>query len=198
MEFTLACTYENVLSDEICEKIIEFTKTAEDVSWSELERKNLANTINKYEKSVNSEEEYRVLKKFTLPRNEDTEDIYAPIIHYMNLANQEKWNYDISGIELMQILRYPVGGHYHWHMDAGSDDSPDNTRKLSMTAYVNDPKEYEGGNLMIDSGVSKIEVANMKKGSACFFPAWAVHKVQSVTKGVRWVIVAWFRGPPLR
>ena len=56
-------------------------------------------------------------------------------------------------------------------MDAGSDDSPDNTRKLSMTAYVNDPKEYEGGNLMIDSGVSKIEVANMKKGSACFFPA---------------------------
>ena len=88
----------------MCEKIIEFTKTAEDVSWSELERKNLAKTINETEKSVNSEEEYRVLKKFTLPRNEDTEDIYAPIIHYMNLANQEKWNYDISGIELMQIL----------------------------------------------------------------------------------------------
>ena len=92
MEYTLACTYENVLSDEICEKIIEFTKTAEDVSWSDLEQGNLEKTIKENKQSVKSKEEYRELQKFTLPRNEDTEEIYATIIHYMNLANQEKWN----------------------------------------------------------------------------------------------------------
>lgn len=204
MEYTLACTYKGMLSKEMCEKIIDAAKAqGEGVDMSKVPQavSELAKTLKKMgdENAATLHEDYRSLHKWDLPRNEYTEEIYQRVLQYMHLANQEKWKYDIVGIETLQVLRYPTDGHYEWHMDAGSDEDQVNQRKLSMTAYVNAPDiDYEGGELVVDSGQVKMQVKNMKQGSVCFFPSFALHKVNSVTKGERWVLVGWFRGPPLR
>ena len=49
-------------------------------------------------------------------------------------------------------------------MDAGTDLDEVYQRKLSMTAYVNSPDiDYEGGELLINTGQMKLEVSGMKK-----------------------------------
>ena len=214
MEFTLACTYEKMLPDEMCDRIInaaEQGKQGVDMKSTVKEATEKAtNELGKILKAQGKGEEgkllqeglnkdYRNVLKWDLPRCKETEDIYQQVIHFMNLANKDKWNYDIAGVETIQVLRYPTGGHYEWHMDAGTDHDEVYQRKLSMTAYVNSPDtDYEGGELLINTGHIDLEVSGMKKGGACFFTSFCLHKVKPVTKGVRWVLVAWFRGPPLR
>ena len=117
------------------------------------------------------------------------------------------WNYDISGIESYQIGRYTAkdSGHYDWHQDGLGGwkniyNKPLNvhlhnkTRKLSMSLILNDPSEYEGGQLEIWGN----KVGVYKKGSIIFFPSWMLHRVTPVTKGTRYSLVMWFLGAPFK
>ena len=61
-----------------------------------------------------------------------------------------------------------------------------------MTLNLNDPSEYEGGELRL-FGVGKLEE---EKGRLSFFPSFLPHEVTPVTKGVRYSLVVWFLGPP--
>ena len=68
---------------------------------------------------------------------------------YMLEANEQAgWNFDITGVESMQITKYKTGSFYDWHRDGPSDclsvyNNPDNkfmhgkVRKLSMTILLN-------------------------------------------------------------
>ena len=77
------------------------------------------------------------------------------IWNFMITANENAgWKYDIKAIESCQLTRYSKGGFYNWHVDSlGSHrdmhDNPKNkslhgnTRKLSMSIFLN--SDYEGG-----------------------------------------------------
>ena len=75
-------------------------------------------------------------------------------------------------------------------------------RKLSMTIWLNDPDEYEGGEFDIEIRGPRMDVRydtlKLKKGSIVVFPSDKWHRVRPVTSGVRKSLVTWFRGPPLR
>lgn len=131
--------------------------------------------------------------------------IYDLVIPYMREANKNAgWNFDISAMESYQIGRYTsdVSGHYDWHQDSlGTWNSVNETsnkhlrgktRKLSMSLILND--DYEGGELEIWGGGKK----NFKRGSIVFFPSWVLHKVNPVTKGIRYSLVMWFYGSPFK
>ena len=134
--------------------------------------------------------------------------IYNLIRPYMILANKNAgWNYDISGIEPYQIGKYSDknSGHYDWHQDGiggwksihnnpSSVNLHGKTRKLSMSLMLNNPDEYEGGQLEIWG--KSVDV--YKKGSIIFFPAWQPHRVTPVTKGTRHSLVMWFMGAPFK
>ena len=134
--------------------------------------------------------------------------IYDLLQPYMIQANKNAgWNYDISGIESYQIGRYTAkdSGHYDWHQDGLGGwgniyNKPLNnhlhnkTRKLSMSLILNDPSEYEGGQLEIWGN----KVGVYKKGSIIFFPSWMLHRVTPVTKGTRYSLVMWFLGAPFK
>ena len=68
-------------------------------------------------------------------------------------------------------------------------------RKLSMTLLLNNPSEFEGGELQI-AGTNNTKL--MKQGHATIFASFLQHQVTPVTKGVRRSLVMWFGGEPFK
>ena len=135
-------------------------------------------------------------------------DVYLreQLFHSVDLYNKQNWNYDLDGCDLVQYGTYSDGGFYDWHVDEEAEIEPINgkylVRKLSMTIWLNDPDEYEGGEFDIEIKNPKSEVRyetlKLSKGSIIIFPSDKWHRVRPVTSGVRKSLVTWFRGPPFR
>ena len=79
------------------------------------------------------------------------------------------------------------------------EDMP-TVRKISMTLLLNDPSEFEGGDLEIftSSFNSEDNKIKLKQGHGIFFASFIPHRVAPVTKGNRKSLVMWFGGPSLR
>jgi len=138
--------------------------------------------------------------------------VYNLIWPYMETANEKSgWKFDIKAAESMQITRYKKREFYNFHKDGKSDsisvyDQPNNkflhghVRKLSITVLLND--NYTGGEFQFayyKNGNCEITTPNFTKtGSIIVFPSFIEHRVQPVTKGVRYSLVAWFVGPPFK
>jgi PKHD-type hydroxylase len=76
-------------------------------------------------------------------------------------------------------------------------------RKISLTINLNEPGEYEGGNLKFDFGVNSNRVDRFHEceeirpqGSIIVFPSFVDHCVTPVTKGTRYSLVLWTLGDP--
>ena len=110
------------------------------------------------------------------------------------------WNLGINYLEPIQYGIYDVGDHYGWHNDQGKY-SPGNqlVRKVSMSLFLNDPDEYEGGELDIDfknpNSDPRYDTLKLDRGYAVFFQSHLWHRVRPVRSGVRKSLVAWFGGP---
>ena len=131
---------------------------------------------------------------------------------YMLEANENAgWNFNITAVESMQIIKYKTGSVYGWHKDGPSDclsvyNNPDNkfmhgkVRKLSMTILLNG--NYQGGEFQFASYnklENTVETPDFKNaGSVIVFPSFIEHQVTPVTKGTRYSLVAWFVGPPFK
>ena len=68
-------------------------------------------------------------------------------------------------------------------------------RKISMTLLLNDPSEFEGGDLEL---MSPGKFKPLKQGHATCFASFINHRVNTVTKGMRQSLVVWFGGKPFR
>ena len=128
------------------------------------------------------------------------------LFYSVDLYNKQNWNYDLDGCDLVQYGTYSDGGFYDWHVDEEAEIEPINgkylVRKLSMTIWLNDPDEYEGGEFDIEIKNPKSEVRyetlKLSKGSIIIFPSDKWHRVRPVISGVRKSLVIWFQGPSFR
>ena len=127
-------------------------------------------------------------------------DKMQPVYNDINSLIQKinRNHFGFSGIQITeraQISEYSSGGFYGWHSDTPIDMAKEPAvRKLSMTLLLNNPSEFEGGNL---------EIANktmlpMKQGYAAVFASFLQHRVTPITKGVRKSLVMWFGGEPFK
>ena len=112
------------------------------------------------------------------------------------------WNFDIKGIEPIQYGIYGKGGKFDWHADQYKKPIKGLVRKISMTLFMSDPEEYEGGEFDLELRSpdfdSRYDTFKLKKGAAIFFKSDAYHRVRPVSSGVRKSIVAWYHGPTFK
>jgi len=143
--------------------------------------------------------------------------------HYVQRANRENFQYDLSNIdgESMQYTVYGEGEFYGWHNDQSLstyykpvsegnrghgealfqdfvNKNCEQVRKLSFSLLLSDPDTYEGGNLQLLDEAGKPYIAPRQRGTMILFDSRTQHRVQKVTKGVRKSLVGWVTGPRFR
>ena len=113
-----------------------------------------------------------------------------------------KWDFNIKSIEAIQFGIYGEGGRYDWHIDQQLKPLNGSVRKISMTLFMNDPDEYEGGEFDLElynpEKKPRYKTFKLKKGLAIFFQSDRWHRVRPVSSGVRKSLVAWYSGPTFK
>lgn len=140
--------------------------------------------------------------KFLTP-NEENIWIFDRINSVIDIINDRFYNMDLYGYDALQYTEYnsEEKGHYGFHMDSaiGGHNALGETRKLSMSMFLNDPNEYKGGKFQFNEGTEKnASDVPQVKGRMIIFPSFMIHRVTPVTKGVRKSLVAWVIGPKFR
>ncbi len=143
----------------------------------------------------------RVVQMRFLPRDHWSVPIVTGAAEQANTAMG--WNYDITGLESLQLGAYGPGDHHNFHMDTLSHG--DLVRKLTVIVQLDEPTAYEGGDLqLLRFGVPRVEPLELPRdqlrglGSVMVFPSFVMHQVDPITSGRRGSLVAWMMGPRFR
>ena len=133
----------------------------------------------------------------------DDDKLKAVIHYWIDVANRELGlNFDIQGVENIQISKYMEGEKYSWHTDMFPNKNP--VRKLTLNMVLND--DFEGGDFQFSWGSPSLPYKKRVitedrlkiPGKILVFPSLYYHRVQPVTKGVRYSLTAWAYGPPFK
>jgi len=129
--------------------------------------------------------------------------IYSDLLGWMQLVNRNRFGFeDMQMHEAGQYSEYSKGDFYNWHIDMGVDAIPvPPVRKISLSLLLNDPKEFEGGELEIFSRAGDTNdnfVFKLKQGQPLFFASFHVHRVKPIISGNRKSLVMWFGGTPFK
>ncbi len=87
--------------------------------------------------------------------------------------------------------RYTMGMGFGNHVDNAIRGSMDPMRTdLSVTLFLSEPEEYEGGELVIDDTYGTHHV-KLPAGDLVLYPATSLHRVTPVTRGIRNACFFW-------
>lgn len=194
--------FKNAFTPEQCDRIIKMGMH-ENFELGDINRNN--------KRTVEEEDKEDLFKT----RNSHVSWIDEPWIYnilkkYIDSANhQAGWNFQWDWTEMLQFTKYDVGQFYDWHPDQHhyvypEDDTNLNMRgkyrKLSTTLLLNDPSEFEGGELEFHYNRKETKIAEelSSRGTLVVFPAFVYHRVREVTAGTRYSLVSWSIGAPFR
>lgn len=92
------------------------------------------------------------------------------------------------------ITRYHPGMRYGAHADAAFIQLPNGPIRsdLSCTIFLNEPEDYEGGELHVRLGDADLYF-KLKPGEAIVYPSDTLHEVVPVTKGERLVAITFIQ-----
>ena len=91
------------------------------------------------------------------------------------------------------VVRYEPGMTYGWHVDeALFPSNPPMRSDISCTIFLNDPGEYDGGELTMQFGEQELAY-KLTAGSALVYPSTTIHQVAPVTRGVRIAAITWLQ-----
>ena len=92
------------------------------------------------------------------------------------------------------MTRYKPGMKYGAHADAAFIQLPGATIRsdLSCTIFLNDPADYDGGELRVRLGDADLAF-KLKPGEAIIYPSDSLHQVVPVTRGERLVAITFIQ-----
>lgn len=91
------------------------------------------------------------------------------------------------------VSRYREGMHYGPHVDRALMGEATLWRTdLSVTLFLNEPDQYAGGELALESGSGAFMVKLPARALVCY-PTGQLHQVRPVTRGERIAVVAWIQ-----
>lgn len=92
------------------------------------------------------------------------------------------------------MTRYKPGMKYGAHSDSALIHLPHGTIRsdISSTVFLNDPADYDGGELKIRLGDTELNF-KLKPGEAIIYPSDSLHQVVPVTRGERLVAITFIQ-----
>jgi PKHD-type hydroxylase len=92
--------------------------------------------------------------------------------------------------------RYSVGQHFGTHVDGAIRAVPGTPVRirtdLSVTLFLSEPDEYDGGELTVEDNYGTHEV-KLPAGDMVLYPSTSLHHVKPVTRGVRVASFFWLQ-----
>lgn len=105
-----------------------------------------------------------------------------------------QFEFDVShALEDFKLIRYARNNRVAWHVDCAG--GPTATRKLTLTALLSAPSDFDGGALTVAGYPNEL---HRDIGDVVIFPSFLAHKVTTVTRGTRHTLIAWAHGTPFR
>jgi PKHD-type hydroxylase len=90
--------------------------------------------------------------------------------------------------------RYTGGGHYGLHIDGAvmhlGADAGQLRSDISCTLFLNEPDQYEGGELIVSDTYGEHAV-KLPAGDLIVYPSSSLHRVEPVTRGARLAAFFW-------
>jgi|TARA_A100000172_G_C2987023_1_gene91445 PKHD-type hydroxylase len=124
--------------------------------------------------------------------SDDLKWVFKKITDVVLFLNNKYFNFDIFGLnEGLQFTNYKApSDKYGKHVDRALNIL---VRKLSLSIQLTDPKDYEGGELILYEDENGLEMSK-EQGTLILFPSFIMHEVKPVTKGERNSLVSWVTG----
>ncbi len=97
--------------------------------------------------------------------------------------------HDVDGLGPYQFTKYQMGDYYNWHTDSSETEEIYKDRYCSVVIQLND--NYDDGVLEIEDKNGKIIQLNKGIGVIHVFYSDMLHRVTTVTNGVRFSLVNW-------
>ena len=89
------------------------------------------------------------------------------------------------------VSRYRHGMAYGAHVDGAlMGDATLWRTDLSLTLFLNEPTDYDGGELALESGSGEMRIKLAARSLVCY-PTGQMHRVTPITRGERLAAVAW-------
>jgi PKHD-type hydroxylase len=130
-----------------------------------------------------------------------TENLYRKMEEIVLRLNAEHFRCELSGLTTLQYAVYSQSeaGYFDWHIDYGRDpsDPAQEPRKITLSLQLSDAASYDGCDLEVRAA-HLVDVAPRLRGTLVAFRANALHRVTSITRGMRRSLVAWAAGPEYR
>lgn len=133
--------------------------------------------------------------KFTIsfiPYIDDNAWVYGKLYDLALEVNEQTYKYDnIEMFEHIVYMELDPGDFINSHFDIGNE-FPHNSRKIAVVVNLSASDDYRGGNFKIHSSIDI--TTSRSVGDCTFFPAYLKNEVETVTKGKKKILVAWFGG----
>ena len=95
-----------------------------------------------------------------------------------------------SLIHGLMFTKSMTGHGYGSHID--NPYMPSGRSDLSFTLFLNEPEDYKGGNLCIQT-INKTEKIKLSAGEIIIYPSTKLHSVSQIKEGTRYVCVGWIQ-----
>jgi PKHD-type hydroxylase len=173
----------NSFSAEECDKIIEYAMTLPS------EKSSVGTTVRDFYR--------RSLIRWVRQEDERFSWVFDKLWRIMITNNDKHFKFNVHSLHPIQFTEYDESylGEYNLHQDLTWVNSFDTHRKISMSVQLSDPATYEGGDFVFDKCDQPNSSQLRARGTVLTFPSFMYHKVTPVTKGRRYSLVAWFKGP---
>ncbi|WP_193367363.1 2OG-Fe(II) oxygenase [Pelagibius marinus] len=127
-------------------------------------------------------------------QSEETSWLFEQLRKRLDAVNNRFFHLKLAGFtEPLQLGCYGPEDHYGWHLDIGRGEN--RIRKLSFVVQLSDPEDYDGGVLQITTDGRPTAMLH-EQGAMIAFPAFILHRVTPVMRGLRRSLVGWIGGPP--
>lgn len=95
-------------------------------------------------------------------------------------------------VSRLMVSRCDPGMGYGAHVDNALMGDPPLRTDLAFTLFLNDPADYNGGELVIDDAQGEQSI-KLEAGALVLYPATTTHRVATVSRGARLVVVGWIQ-----